>query len=129
MPINVLNVVRHPIGGIRNYLRYTYSQFDPTVYRTTILTVDRPEAKLLPEGMAPLPVELVTVPPAKAFYGLWSALRRLRRSASFDIVQAAPSTWGYVESINNRILTGDLYKALKEARNLVHYEQELLQNA
>lgn len=46
-----------------------------------------------------------------------------------DIVQAAPSTWPYVESINNRILTGDLYKALKEAKNLVHYEQELLENA
>lgn len=46
-----------------------------------------------------------------------------------DIVQAAPSTWPYLESINNRILTGDLYKALKEARNLVQYEQELLQNA
>lgn len=46
-----------------------------------------------------------------------------------DIVQAAPSTWPYVESINNRILTGDLYKALKEAKNLVHYEQELFENA
>jgi flagellar biosynthesis repressor protein FlbT len=46
-----------------------------------------------------------------------------------DIVQAAPSTWPYVESINNRILTGELYKALKEAKNLVHYEQELLENA
>lgn len=46
-----------------------------------------------------------------------------------DIVQAAPSTWPYVESINNRILTGDLYKALKEAKNLVLYEQELFQNA
>ncbi len=46
-----------------------------------------------------------------------------------DIVQAAPSTYKYIESINNQILTGDLYKALKEARNLVQYEQELLENA
>ena len=46
-----------------------------------------------------------------------------------DIVQAAPSTFRYVETINNRILTGDLYKALKEARNLIEYERELLQNA
>ena len=46
-----------------------------------------------------------------------------------DIVQAAPSTWPYVESINNRILTGELYKALKEARTLVQHEQELLENA
>jgi flagellar protein FlbT len=46
-----------------------------------------------------------------------------------DIVQAAPSTFRYVETINNRILTGELYKALKEAKNLVHYEQELFENA
>jgi flagellar protein FlbT len=58
----------------------------------------------------------------RAHHDVYFALMR-------DIVQAAPSTWSYVETINNRILTGDLYKALKEAKNLVHYEQELLQNA
>jgi flagellar protein FlbT len=46
-----------------------------------------------------------------------------------DIVQAAPSTWPYVESINNQVLTGDLYKALKDARKLVTYEQELMSHA
>ena len=46
-----------------------------------------------------------------------------------QIVQAAPSTWGYVENINNQILTGNLYKALKEAKKLVAYEGELLGNA
>src|SRR5262249_33564955 len=46
-----------------------------------------------------------------------------------DIVQAAPSTWGYVEAINNQILTGEMYKALKEAKKLISYEQELLGNA
>jgi flagellar protein FlbT len=46
-----------------------------------------------------------------------------------DMVQAAPSTWPYVESINNQILTGNLYKALKEARKLIAYELELVDNA
>ena len=46
-----------------------------------------------------------------------------------QIVQAAPSTWGYVENINNQILTGNLYKALKEAKKLIAYEEELLQHA
>lgn len=46
-----------------------------------------------------------------------------------DIVQAAPSTWPYVESINNHILTGELYKALKQSRKLIDYEQELISNA
>ena len=46
-----------------------------------------------------------------------------------QIVQAAPSTWGYVENINNQILTGNLYKALKEAKKLIAYEGGLLENA
>ncbi len=46
-----------------------------------------------------------------------------------DIVQAAPSTWEIVQAINNHILTGDLYKALKETKKLIAYEEELLGNA
>jgi flagellar protein FlbT len=43
-----------------------------------------------------------------------------------DLVQAAPSAWGQIEIINNHILTGDLYKALKHAKRLITYEQELI---
>ena len=32
----------------------------------------------------------------------------------------------YIEDINNHILTGELYKALKEAKKLIAYEEELL---
>ena len=46
-----------------------------------------------------------------------------------DIVQAAPSTWPYIENINNHILTGEMYKALKHARKLIAYEQELIEHA
>ena len=46
-----------------------------------------------------------------------------------DLMEAAPSTWPYIESINNQILTGALYKALKDAKRLIAYEQELLGNA
>jgi len=46
-----------------------------------------------------------------------------------DIAQAAPSTWPYIENINNHILTGEMYKALKHAKKLIAYEQELLAHA
>ncbi len=46
-----------------------------------------------------------------------------------DILEAAPSTWPHIESINNLILTGEMYKALKQARKLIAYEQELVSNA
>lgn len=46
-----------------------------------------------------------------------------------DLVTAAPSTIQLVDEINNEILTGELYKALKAAKKLIQYEQELLSNA
>lgn len=45
-----------------------------------------------------------------------------------DFASAAPSAWPQIEIINNHILTGDMYKALKEAKKLITYEQELLRN-
>lgn len=45
-----------------------------------------------------------------------------------DLVQAAPSAWAQIEIINNHILTGELYKALKQAKQLITYEQELILN-
>lgn len=46
-----------------------------------------------------------------------------------DIVTAAPSCIPIVDEINNDILTGALYKALKAARRLIQYEQDLISNA
>ncbi len=46
-----------------------------------------------------------------------------------DILHAAPSSWPFIEGINNHILNGDLYLALKEARKLIAHEDKLLQSA
>jgi flagellar protein FlbT len=46
-----------------------------------------------------------------------------------DMVQAAPSTWALIEAINNHILTGEMYKALKDTKKLIAYEEELLSAA
>ena len=42
-----------------------------------------------------------------------------------DITGAAPSSWPLIENINNHILTGEMYKALKAAKKLVAYEREI----
>jgi flagellar protein FlbT len=46
-----------------------------------------------------------------------------------EFLRAAPSAWPFVENINNLILTGEMYKALKVARRLIAYETELLDHA
>ena len=45
-----------------------------------------------------------------------------------DFISAAPSSMPIVERINNRILTGELYKALREARTLISFEEERLKH-
>jgi flagellar protein FlbT len=43
-----------------------------------------------------------------------------------EFLKRAPSAKANIERINNRILTGEPYKALKEARKLIAYEKEHL---
>ena len=45
-----------------------------------------------------------------------------------DLIKAAPSTLIHIEIINNHILTGNMYKALKQVKQLIAYEGELLRN-
>lgn len=46
-----------------------------------------------------------------------------------DFLQAAPSSLPHMTEINNCILSGELYKALKAAKKLIAYEAELIENA
>src|SRR3954452_17016716 len=92
----------------------------PILREKDILTASRADT---PAKRIYLAVQLMyTSRDPRAHHDVYFALVR-------DLVQAAPSTWPYIETINNRILTGDVYKALKESRRLITYEQELLGNA
>lgn len=45
-----------------------------------------------------------------------------------DFLAAAPSSLTIIDRINSKILTNSLYSALKEAKALISYEEELLRN-
>jgi glycosyltransferase involved in cell wall biosynthesis len=88
VPRRILNVVRFPIGGIRSYLRYTYPLLDPRAYEATVVTVDDPEAHLLPAGMAPIRVRLRLVPEKQAILRLAVETSRELRDARYDLVHS-----------------------------------------
>jgi flagellar protein FlbT len=80
----------------------------------TPATADSPAKRIY------LAVQLMyTSPDPRAQHDVYFSLLR-------DIITAAPSTLPKIEAINNHILNGDLYKALKEAKRLIAYEEELL---
>ena len=43
-----------------------------------------------------------------------------------DLLQAAPSTWPHILTINNHILASEMYKALKSAQALIAYEEAIV---
>jgi flagellar biosynthesis repressor protein FlbT len=46
-----------------------------------------------------------------------------------EFLSAVPSSFPIIEQMNNDILTGSAYKALKAAKKLIAYEEELLNHA
>ena len=89
----------------------------PILREKDILT---PETADTPAKLVYLAVQLMYISPdPQVNHGTYFSLVR-------DIVTAAPSAWPIIEGINNNILNGDLYQALKEARKLVAYEKKLL---
>jgi len=89
----------------------------PILREKDILT---PATADTPAKLVYLAVQLMYISPdPQVNHGIYFNLVR-------DIVTAAPSAWPIIEGINNNILNGDLYQALKEARKLVAYEKKLL---
>jgi len=92
----------------------------PILREKDIMTAERADT---PAKRIYLAVQLMyTSNDPRAHHDLYFALVR-------DIVEAAPSMWPLIESINNKILTGELYKALKDAKKLIAYEKGLLDHA
>lgn len=88
----------------------------PILREKDILT---PETADTPAKLVYLAVQLMYISPdPQTQHGTYFNLVR-------DIVTAAPSTWPIIECINTHILSGDLYRALKEARKLIAYEKKL----
>jgi flagellar protein FlbT len=101
-------------------IRFTIEGTSPILREKDIMTVERADT---PAKRIYVAIQLMyTSRDPREHHEIYFTLMR-------ELVQAAPSTWPYVESINNQILTGNLYKALKESRKLIEYETELLEHA
>jgi flagellar protein FlbT len=109
-----------------------------------VITNGSQRARLTIEGSAPiLRMKDIMVPaqansPAKRIYLVIQLMYTSKEPTSHhdlyftlvrDIMRAAPSMWPILESINNHILMGEMYKALKDARKLITYEKELMDHA
>jgi flagellar biosynthesis repressor protein FlbT len=107
-----------------------------------IVTNSSGRTRLVIEGMVPILRERDIMPPERAdtparrlylvVQNMYTSKKPQEHDAHYfklarEMLQAAPSMRPLINSINNRILTGELYKALKETRKLIAHEEELSQ--
>ena len=92
----------------------------PILREKDILT---PETANTPAKLVYLAVQLMYLSPdPMAHHPTYFSLVR-------DILTAMPGAWPFIEEINNYILNGDLYHALKESKKLIGHEEKLLDSA
>lgn len=109
-----------------------------------IITNSDQRTRLFIEGRAPilrekdiLTAESATTPAKRIYLAVQlmyidediDAARDAYATLSKEFLAAVPSASDIISQINNEILTGALYKALKAAQRLTEYEQELLNHA
>lgn len=109
-----------------------------------VITNDQQRTRLHIEGDAPimrekdvLKVEDVNTPCKRVYYIIQvmylARNPKEHHDAYFGLVQevqkAAPSTAFLIAEVNESIMAGSYYKALKAAKKLIKYEEELIGNA
>ena len=92
----------------------------PILREKDILT---PETADTPAKLVYLAVQLMYLSPdPMAHHPTYFSLVR-------DILTAMPTAWPFIEGINNCILNGDLYHALKESKKLIGHEEKVIADA
>ena len=106
-----------------------------------VITNDNQRTRLLIDGSVPILREKGIMTPSRAYTlakRIYLAVQlmytakdprahhELYFSLIRDAMKIAPSMWAHIESINNHILNGEMYKAMKDAKRLVAHERDLL---
>lgn len=90
----ILLVVRWPVGGIRTFIRYVFSHFDPDAFHFTILGPDLPEMDFMLEDLRAFDVEMIKVGERPSAFEFFKAVASLVARKRFNLVHSQGFTSG-----------------------------------
>ncbi len=102
-PIRILAIVRWPVGGIRTYLRYVYSQLDKSQYMITILAPDIPEMQALKGSLCGPHIRYIPVSGSDSLTFSFAAIRAVARGG-VDLIHSHGLTAGMTVAIIAKLL-------------------------
>jgi len=92
--VDILIVIRWPVGGIISFLGNLYGYFDPARYRFTVLAPDLPEIKILLQRLSNHQIKYVPIASRPSFSLFWKDTMRLIFKNKFDLVHSQGLTAG-----------------------------------
>jgi glycosyltransferase involved in cell wall biosynthesis len=101
--INILIVVRWPVGGIRTFIRYVYNRFPAHLYRFALIAPDHEETHILIDDLERLNLTYHPVSSNPSVFELASAVLRQIIFGNFDIVHSHGFTSGSCSAFSARI--------------------------
>lgn len=84
----ILLIVKHPVGGIRTFLRYVYTNIGSSHYHFTLVAPDLPETRILLGDLSELELEYIPVSPDATNWQLVRAIATITRRHSFALIHS-----------------------------------------
>lgn len=84
----ILLIVRHPVGGIRTFLRYVYTNIGSLKYHFTLVAPDMPETRVLLDDLSELGLEYIPVSANATNWQLFRAITAITRRHSFALIHS-----------------------------------------
>ncbi len=94
--INVLVIVRWPVGGIRTYLRYVYNKFDVNKYHFTVIAPNIEEFNILMDDLSNINAHCIAVSDDRYFSKYFHIVYSELNSGRYDIVHSHGFTSGLI---------------------------------
>jgi glycosyltransferase involved in cell wall biosynthesis len=101
--INLLLVVRHPVGGIRTFLRYVYNQFDPLMYNVTIIAPVCNEMTVLVNDLKKHKIAFIPLGKDPSSGEVFKTIFKTIRNNKFDLTHSQGLTAGLLSAFPAKI--------------------------
>ena len=101
--MNVLLVVRWPVGGIRTYLKYVYEEILKRNYKCTFVIVDEPETGVLRDDLSKHGAKWVVLPKNQSNFFYAKNILKILREGDYDLVHAQGFTSGVLALLPSRL--------------------------
>lgn len=100
-PVDILVVVRHPVGGIRTYFKYTYGSFNKNIYRFTFVTIKSPENDQIRKDLSAFDVDMWQAKGKKIELQLFKKVVQKLKSGKFALMHSHGYTAGVLAAVAN----------------------------